>query len=36
MSVVVQVGDEVISLLVDRIGDVVDVDLEQFEPRRTR
>lgn len=31
MSVVVRVDDEVISLLVDRIGDVVDVDDEMFE-----
>jgi len=32
MSVVVRVDGEVISLLVDRIGDVVDVDSHIFEP----
>lgn len=32
MLVVVMVGDESVALLVDRIGGVVDVDSEQFEP----
>lgn len=32
MLVVVLVGDESIALLVDRIGDVVDVSEDQFEP----
>ena len=32
MNVVVRVGDEVISLLVDAIGDVVEVSDEAFEP----
>jgi purine-binding chemotaxis protein CheW len=32
INVVVRAGEEVWSLIVDRIGDVIDVETEQFEP----
>jgi purine-binding chemotaxis protein CheW len=32
MNVVVRTGDEVVSLLVDEIGDVIQVPVRQFEP----
>ena len=32
MNVVIQIGTEVISLLVDRVGDVIDMEASWFEP----